>query len=71
MCFAVKVIVVAVVDEEARRDATANDGNSSEACVSGVLVAVVAQQQEIPLIKGARIDLQLHRPVMEENPNEI
>lgn len=71
MCFAVKVVVVGVVDEEARRDATMNDGNSSEACVSGVLVVGVAQQQEIPLIKGARIDLQLHRPVMEENPNEI
>jgi hypothetical protein len=44
--FAVRVIavVVAVVDEEARRDGTTNDENSSEARVSQVLVAVVAQE---------------------------
>ena len=42
MCFAVRVIVV-VVDEEARRDATTNE-NSNEGRVSRVLVAVVAQE---------------------------
>lgn len=75
MCSAGRVIVAAAVvvvgvDEEARRDATPNDENSSEAYVSGLLGGVVVQQ--VRLRKEAKIDLQLHGPATTaENPNEI